>query len=243
MAENLSWEDLQHADAATAKLRAAAMGLKFSKRQILAVEKAERPAWRQLLGSRDFRIICMINAVLFMTATGSRSVLMPLLAYDVYGYTPQHLGMLFGGMAVLNLVGTAPAAVAADRFGRKWTIVPAGLGLGAALGLMAAGASPELFAAGAAVFAISNAFVGPSPAAYAADVMPAHQRGLGLGLYRSAGDIGLLVGPLVLGVVADVSSVQLALHANAAAITVAVLYFGARACETKHLRRHKAKAR
>ena len=40
------------------------------------------------------------------------------------------------------------------------------------------------------VYAVANACIGATPAAYAADVMPQSVSGFGLGIYRCAGDIG-----------------------------------------------------
>ena len=50
------------------------------------------PAWQQLLASSDFRAIALINAVMFATANGSRSVLMPLLAVQGFGMKTTLLG-------------------------------------------------------------------------------------------------------------------------------------------------------
>lgn len=48
----------------------------------------------------------------------------------------------------------------------------------------------EGFLAAAGLWAVSNACIGATPAAYAADVMPQDISGLALGIYRCAGDIG-----------------------------------------------------
>lgn len=48
----------------------------------------------------------------------------------------------------------------------------------------------DLFVLAAAIYAMGTAIIGASPAAYAADVMPADAAGLGLGIYRCAGDLG-----------------------------------------------------
>lgn len=48
----------------------------------------------------------------------------------------------------------------------------------------------EAFVGASAVYAIGTAIIGASPAAYAADVMPAGAAGLGLGIYRCFGDLG-----------------------------------------------------
>lgn len=47
---------------------------------------------------------------------------------------------------------------------------------------------------------------------------------------------GLMVGPAFLGWVADMTSVQTALQANAVVLCLAVTYFGLAARETQHLR-------
>lgn len=47
---------------------------------------------------------------------------------------------------------------------------------------------------------------------------------------------GLMVGPALLGWIADCTSVQTALQANALVLLAAVAYFGAAARETKHIR-------
>ena len=48
----------------------------------------------------------------------------------------------------------------------------------------------DIFVLAAAVYAVGTAIIGASPAAYAADVMPKDAAGLGLGIYRCAGDLG-----------------------------------------------------
>eukprot|EP00873_Tetraselmis_striata_P024724 jgi/Tetstr1/444988/TSEL_032797.t1 len=194
---------------------------------------APAPSWRSLLASCDFQAICIVNCVLFMTVNGTRAVLMPLLGVEAFGFTPSMLGLMFASMAAINVVGVIPAANLADSRGRKKTIVPACVGLAASLGLMACTSTlgPEAFWASALVFAVMNSMVGPTPAAYAADVIPKRSRGLGLGLYRSAGDLGLLLGPPMLGAVADMTTVNAAMATNAAMIGAAALVFARRAHE------------
>ena len=47
---------------------------------------------------------------------------------------------------------------------------------------------------------------------------------------------GLMVGPALLGWIADMTSVQTALRVNALAMIAVVAYFGLAAQETKHIR-------
>ena len=52
-----------------------------------------------------------------------------------------------------------------------------------------AGAAP-LFWIGVSLYAVGNGVFGPVPAVYAIDVLPPELRGLGVGVFRSAGDFG-----------------------------------------------------
>ena len=202
-----------------------------------AAKLNEPPGWKLLMACTDFRAIALVNCVLFMTVNGTRAVLMPLMGVESFGFSPSMLGAMFASMAALNVLGVLPAAAAADRFGRKHTIVPAGFGLGFSLLMMACTTSfgQEAFWASALVFSVMNSAIGPSPAAYAADVIPRRTRGLGLGMYRSAGDVGLLLGPPLLGAVADVSTVSTAMTVNAGMLIASSAFFARHAREVKQL--------
>ncbi|CAL5228622.1 g11787 [Coccomyxa viridis] len=208
----------------------------FNPRKMRPKRRKERPAWQLLLGSRDFGAIMLLNAMMFMTQNGSRAVLVPLLATQAFGVTTTTLGLLFAAMAVVSFVGVMPASFVADKLGRKWTIVPSCLGLAGALLLMAFTGRQEMFTVAMMMYAAASACIGATPAAYAADVMPHSVSGFGLGIYRCAGDIGLMVGPALLGWIADMTSVHTALQVNAVAMIAVVAYFGLAARETKHIR-------
>eukprot|EP00884_Botryococcus_braunii_P001802 jgi/Botrbrau1/11622/Bobra.0209s0013.1 len=199
------------------------------------------PAWLQLLSCRDFQAISFVNGVIFMTMNGSRAVLLPLLACQSFNISKTALGLLFGAMGVVGLIGVMPASWVADHMGRKWTIVPSCLGLALALLMMAATSRADVLFMATGVYALANAIVGATPAAYAADVVPTSYQGFGLGVFRCAGDLGLMVGPAILGLIADASTVQIALKVNAVVLGIAVAYFGLVAKESRHIEeRNKA---
>ena len=74
-------------------------------------------AWRQLLGNRNFRAIALINAVMFATANGSRSVLMPLLAVQGYHMKTTFLGT-FPFPMFMNMTKPNSAVEAFSRHSR-----------------------------------------------------------------------------------------------------------------------------
>ncbi|GMU40963.1 MAG: MFS transporter [Chloroflexota bacterium] len=187
-------------------------------------EKQRRP-WVQFLLSRDFFAVSWVTLMVFFTRTASRQTIMPLMAVAAFGMGAGALGVLFTVMSVVNLVLIPPAAMIADRFGRKAAIVPSGLTVALGLAIMAVSSGLGVFVAGAMVLALGTSIAGPAPAAYAADIAPPHLRGLAMGLYRSSGDIGFLIGPIILGMVADASTYGWALWLNAALIAAASLFF------------------
>jgi multidrug resistance protein len=189
-------------------------------------------SWRDVMRSRDFAAVSFVTASIFLTRAGGRMTLMPLLAASAFGYTAGPLGAVFTAMALINLAGIAPAAMVSDRFGRKWSIVPSGVVIGAALVLMGGTSSDALFLGSALLLAVGTSIIGPAPAAYAADIAPPALRGLSMGLYRSAGDLGFVLGPFLLGALADVTSFGWGLAANAAVVVLASAFFGLAARET-----------
>lgn len=192
-------------------------------------EKAPRRAWISFLVSRDFLAVSGVTLAIFFTRTASRQTIMPLLASARLGFSAGSLGVLFTAMSVVNMLLIAPASFIADRYGRKAAIVPSGLVTAAALLAMGVSGTTALFVVASMILAVGTAIAGPAPAAYAADIAPPHLRGLGMGMYRSAGDIGFMIGPPLLGLVADATSYGWALAVNAVLIGVtSVLFLGAR---------------
>lgn len=195
---------------------------------------AERPGrpWARLLLSPDFLAVALVTMAIFFTRTASRQTLMPLLAAGSYDFTPGSLGVLFTVLSAINLALLAPAAYVADKFGRKWAIVPSGFVVAAALALMASIDATLWFVASSVLMAAGNSIAGPAPAAYVADIAPSSLRGLAMGMYRTAGDLGFVIGPPLLGALADATSIGTGLVANGILVAASALVFLVVARET-----------
>jgi MFS family permease len=89
------------------------------------------------------------------------------------------------------------------------------------------GASVDVswFVVGAGILAVSTAMSGPAPAAFAADHAREEIRGLSLGIFRTGGDLGLLLGPPLLGFIADVGGYGAAFGVNAVIVAAAAGVF------------------
>lgn len=182
-------------------------------------------AARSLLSSRDFWAVSGLNAALFFSGAGGRATLLPLLAAQEFGYTPAGLGAMFSGMAATSMLGVLPGAAVGDKHGRSAFIFPCVAASAAAVATTGSTTNHEVFVASAFAWAGAHSLMGPAPAAYAADVTPPSIRGTALSVYRTCGDVGLLVGPVALGALADHTSVGTALVANGAVLAGAAGVF------------------
>jgi MFS family permease len=186
---------------------------------------------RQVLADRNYAMISIFGFATFFTRFGTSFLLLPVLAYAL-GMTPGQYGIMASGVALVQIPLLAVAGTLADRVGRKVIIVPSAILTG--LAIIGYGLAPSVpwFLAAAAVFAVGMGIGGTAPAAYLADVVPSHLRGVSIGLYRTIGDFAGFIGPLLLGVVASASSPGLAVVANGVLMCVVALVFAAFARET-----------
>ena len=195
---------------------------------------AEGPfSFRSLFTNLGFTLISMVTFSIFFTRTGSRQTILALLGSERLGLSAGALGGVFAMMALLNLAAIGPSGAWADRFGRKRVIVPSAFITAGALLLFAVTGNIGLFLVAAVLQGIGTGLAGPAPAAYAADIVPAAGRGVSMGLYRTYSDVGFVIGPLLLGWIADATgSFSWALGFNAVLVAVCALAFALFARET-----------
>jgi DHA1 family multidrug resistance protein-like MFS transporter len=205
-----------------------------------SIESGDKRAWLRMIRSRDFFAVSFVTMSIFLTRSAGRQTLVPLLSVARLNMSPGVLGGIFAVMSFSNMLLITPAAYAADRFGRKASLIPGGALLTAGLLLYAGAETYTMFIVASAVLALGQGIDGPAPAAYAADIAPEESRGLAMGLYRSSGDFGFVIGPPLLGLLADKTSFGWGLAVNAAVVAAATLFFLIFARETAGARSHIA---
>lgn len=188
---------------------------------------------RPLLANSALLLVSMVTFSIFFTRTGSRQTVLALVGNEELGLSAGALGGVFAMMALINLVTIAPSGAWADRFGRKRVIVPSAFVAAGALGLFAVTGGLGMFLIAAVLLSLGTGLSGPAPAAYAADVIPEEARGLGMGLFRTYSDLGFVIGPPLLGWIADVTGdFGWALAFNALLMAACAAAFGLFAKET-----------
>jgi len=188
---------------------------------------------RPVLANMPLVLVSLVTFSIFFSRTGARQTILPLFGNEEFGLSAGALGGIFAMMALINLATIVPAGAAADQFGRKRTIVPAGMVAVAGLCLFAITDTVAMFLVAAVLLAFGTGIAGPAPAAYAADVIPDESRGLGMGLFRTYSDVGFVVGPLLLGWIGDATgSFRWPLVFTAALMAACVFAFALFARET-----------
>ena len=175
--------------------------------------------------SRPFLLVALASATIFMTRAGTRGTLMPLHADDALGWGPAEIGIVFTVTGAMTLFTLMPAAWAADHISRRFVIGFSGVVAG--LGAMLAGTlvSPVGFVLGNVVMTLGTGTAGPAPAAYVADIAPPGKRGIAVALYRSAGDVGFLAAPPLLGLLAEATSLSTALVVSGLLVAIGGVVF------------------
>ena len=186
---------------------------------------AATPSRWSVLGSIDFIAVGLVSFAVFSIRAGVRQTLVPLQLNQEFGLGVDDLGALFTALGFIGIVLIGPAGWAADRFNRKVIIVPTALLIAVGIGVVSIADTLTVFILGLAISAFGSSITGPAPAAYVADLVSEDRRGQAMGLYRTAGDFGVVAAPVLGGAVADLVSIPFAIAMNAVLIGAAGLFF------------------
>jgi DHA1 family multidrug resistance protein-like MFS transporter len=187
---------------------------------------------RILTAETGFLLVSIVSFTLFFARTGAIFNLVPTIGDNRLEMTPGQIGI---GLAMISIVGLAlayPSGMLVDRFGRKSVIVPATLLSGASLTMFAFSTNILWFMLSCFVWAMAMGVSGPAPAAYAADTAPSGMTASAMGTFRMLADAGYIAGPLLLGIAADVLTVDTALYLTAGMVIIAGAIFAIFAPET-----------
>ncbi len=211
-----------------------------------APEQADRPAaqgnprrkvtWQDITGvllNRNFLLVSLVTLTVFFTRTGSQNTVLPLLGNERLNLGPAKLGYAFTLIAVVNFFTINVAGVICDRYGRKTAIVPSCLLCGAALVTYTLGNNYTHFMLSSVLLGLGTGVGGPAPAAYLADLELPGGRGLVMGVYRTVSDVGVTVGPILLGWLSDQFHYGAALWVNGLMFVIVGLAFALLAQETR----------
>jgi MFS family permease len=185
-----------------------------------------------LLRDPSFFLVCMIGFSTFFLRGGATTGLVPIFISDVLDAGPGLLGILFTASSIIHGVIIYPAGSAADKWGRKPIIVPAGYLVGIGIAALPFMTHTTQFVI---LFLVLHAVIGwggQSPTAYLGDIAPPGMRGVSFGMYRTFGDGAGIFGPLVATALAELVSYEVAFGVGALLWTLTIAAFSAFALES-----------
>jgi MFS family permease len=182
--------------------------------------------------STGLLLVSLIGLSAAVARTGAVFNVIPLLVTERLGLAPDQIGL---GLSLVSLGGVLlayPSGVLVDHFGRKSVIVPATMAAGVAAALFALVPSFGWYLAACGLWAVALGITSDAPGAYAADTAPPGRNAAVMSTYRMLSDAGYVLGPLVLGIVADRFGAPIALSVAGALLFVSAILFGRFAPET-----------
>ena len=187
---------------------------------------------RLLWSNTGFMLVSGIALINALTRTGGLFNVVPIIGSLRIGLDYDEIGIGLAVGSILGLVAVYPAGMAVDRWGRKAVIVPATAITGASFVIFSLADSFVSFAAANALWGIASSIGGSAPAAYAADSAPKGMNASAMSMFRMLGDVGYVVGPMLLGLIVDLQGSGTALLLSALLLLVIGAAFGRWAPET-----------
>ena len=176
----------------------------------LAVHRSPVPR-----GSRDWRLLTAIrrtpgvllmgaiNATLIAIQTGALVFLFPLYLVKRGGVGPETVGFLISLSVLGRLLALWLGGNVSDRWGRMRVLIPGLLSYAALLGTLTFLTHPVALGVWSLVIGAAAGFVASIPTAVIGDQVPPPLQGVAIGWLRMMTDSGQILGPLVMGALAD----------------------------------------
>lgn len=175
---------------------------------------ARRGAVWRLVFSPAFIFVGIFALMIVANRQGARLSVMPLFGREK-GFGPDDLGLWLSVTHLPQFFTTLFSGYLSDRFGRKTPILPSIILL--CLGIAAfvwAGSLWQLLLSGV-LLGMGEGLGSPAGTVFFADIAPPGLEGVTIGLLRTFGGVGTIIGAMSLGAIADASSFTWALWVDA----------------------------
>ena len=199
-------------------------------------EGRQRGAMWRLMLSPAFIFVGLFALMIVANRQGARFSVMPLFGRDK-GFEPDALGLWISITHFPQFFTTLASGYLSDRFGRKTPIIPA-------ITLLTLGIGTFIWADNLWQLLLSGVLLGmgeglgsPAGTVFFADIAPPGMEGVTIGLLRTFGGVGTIVGALALGAIADWAGFSWALWVDAAILAASALGLMVFVRETYRVRR------
>jgi multidrug resistance protein len=160
---------------------------------------------RRGMMTAPFTSVCILAGVVFFTRAATLFQLIPLLGSESFGLSVAQVGLALTVNAMMNFVALPFAAPLTDRLGARGVVFWSTLGSAAALALIYAAPSVTWFWAAVVLLGFASGVSYPATSAFTISCLPRERYGPGMGVQRTFGDVGFVIGPVAIGAMADAS--------------------------------------
>ena len=157
---------------------------------------------RRLLVSPAFIFVGLFGLMIVANRQGGRFSIMPLYG-EAKGFRPDQLGAFISITHFPQFFTTIISGFLSDRIGRKATIIPAVVLISLGIVAFVWGGTFLMLMTSGVLLGLGEGLAGPPSVAFFADIAPPGLEGMTMGLFRTFGGLGSLLGALLLGGVAD----------------------------------------
>ncbi|CAD7939200.1 unnamed protein product [Amoebophrya sp. A120] len=179
-----------------------------------------RTLWQDNARLKD---LLVLSGAFWISSAGGHATVLPLvLIGPQFGLDVGQTGLVFAGMAGIQVLSGPPIAFLCDTVGKEKVLVGGTLAMGAAMALLPF-LHHGLDSSAVAIFALwglGSAAYGAAPNSLVSDMVSPVQRGQALSMLRTSNDLGYLLGASLTGYFAEQLSPESAL------ISLSAILFG-----------------
>jgi MFS family permease len=157
----------------------------------------------------------------FFARFGGEQGLIPVLAYEGGGLSPFTLGLALAAATLISLAAMPVIGRIIDRGPRLGVLAPSVLAAAGAMLLFAFADGPWVYGLVIVGYGLANSISSVVPSVVMSDAFPSRSSGLVVGITRTAGDAGAVVGPLAALAVYDAIGAEAAVALIAGVIVLA----------------------
>jgi DHA1 family multidrug resistance protein-like MFS transporter len=157
----------------------------------------------RIIRNKNFLMASVATFTMFFLTAGVRDMIIPLYSANILGLDEAAIGMILSCATIMNLILTIPIGYMIDSYGRKSVILKSMYVTSAACLAFSFTNDYWTMVLTAVILGIGTSGAQQAPQAMATDVTANEPHGLSMGIYRVFGDVGFIVGPTILGFIAD----------------------------------------
>ncbi len=179
-----------------------------------SLDSGEHTTVREALAMKPYRIALVLVFVVNWAVFGLRSSIMPIFVTEELHSTTAVVGYGFALSAIFQGALLLHGGRLSDSKGRKRaSVIGASIGL-AGITVLSLAIHPWMYLVAMSIIGVGGAYLSTTPSSIVGDII----RGRGgqvIAVFQMAGDAGMIVGPIIIGLLSDVYSYRTAIGVSA----------------------------